>query len=215
MRYRRSRPENRRRNSSAAAGRCRFKKSTKSILFAVPIVKIRCGSYRSSRPARQSKRFWSTSIFGIREITTRPPKIARILPNSSTPIRTLKSRNTTIGTESLPAPPKKIEIRDRHRTAARNGPFSIISRLFPTFSESFLIHRHLLPIHVHIRRLPSARARPPPLHVAAEGGRGRTGDNRKARCSSVDKKRVPIFERRGRPDGESLTNIWSRCFSFP
>ncbi len=55
-------------------------------------------------------------------------------------------------TESLPAPQKKFEIRDQRRTATRNGPFSIFSGLFPTFSESFSIHRHLLHIHVPIRR---------------------------------------------------------------
>ena len=49
---RRSRPENRRPNSSAAGGRCRFKKSTKSLRSAVPIAGNKCGSYRSSRPAR-------------------------------------------------------------------------------------------------------------------------------------------------------------------
>ena len=102
---------------------------------------------------RQSKRSWSTSIFGIREITTRPPKTTRIFPNSSTTIRTLKSRNKTIGTESLPASKKTksgigAELRsETGRFPCFQGCFRIfrtifkLSAIFPHFISASTIPR--------------------------------------------------------------------------
>ncbi len=68
-------------------------------------------------------------------------------------------------------------IRDRHRTAARNRTFSMFSGLSPNFHKPFSIHRQSFPFSFRLDGHPSARARPPPQHVAAEDGRGRTGNN--------------------------------------
>ena len=105
--------------------------------------------------------------------------------NSSTTIRTPKSRNTTIGTESLPIR-KKNRNRDRRRTAARNRPFPMFFAIFPTSANHVQFIGNLCPFQFGFDDRPSARARPPPQHVAGGGaGRGRTGNNRKVRCGVV------------------------------
>ena len=99
---------------------------------------------------------------------------------------------------------KKIETGIGAGLRPETGRFPCFSRFFrlpQTMFNSSAIFAHSSSDSTTAR--PSARARPPPQHVAAEGGRGRTGNNRKVRCSFVDKKRVPIFS--ARPPGLSIS----------
>ena len=68
----------------------------------------------------------------------------------------------------------------------------MFSRHIWTIREQFSPIDNIFPFPFRLDDPPSARALPPPQHVAAEGGRGRTGRIRKARCIFLDKKRVPI-----------------------
>ena len=92
-------------------------------------------------------------------------------------IRILKSRNTTIGTESLPAPEKNRNPGSAPNCDPVNRPFPMLCGLFPTFAIYFQSIDNPCPFPFRFDDHQSARARHSPQHVAENGGRGRTRNN--------------------------------------
>ena len=101
------------------------------------------------------------------------PARRRKLPYRRTRLRRFGLSNPAIrllGLSRFPHP-KKIEVRDRRRTATRKGPSFIFSGLSPTFRKPFSIHRPSFPFSFRFGDHPSAHRRNMLQRWADAGGR--------------------------------------------